>query len=73
MPGISKRSRGFQGTQPRDLGPLENEDLADLMRERLGIALSREEMQTTFEDFRGFIGSTTDFEAANELLSAPEA
>jgi hypothetical protein len=42
------------------------------MRERLGIEVSREEMQTTFEDFRVFIGSPTGFEAAHELLSAPK-
>jgi hypothetical protein len=74
MPGISKRSRGFEGTKPSDLGGLlKNEDLAELIFDWLGVKFSRREMQDSFEDFQAFLGAVTAAEAANLGIEVDDA
>jgi hypothetical protein len=67
-----KHAKGFQGIRPSDLGPLKTEDLADLMLERLGVKVSRIEMQADFDDFCAFLGAATVNKAASQLLSGPK-
>jgi|ERR1700732_3665683 hypothetical protein len=41
------------------------------MWERLGVKVSRREMQADFDDFCAFVGAATPHEAAIQILSGP--